>query len=343
VSSKSSISISITGRQSLPEKLLAYGLDWHLRGSRAFDSLLIEPLAEFASIELRGWDGQAVPEPIEPGRPTIFCMFPPPAEALGVPGARIVWIPMWDHARIYNQEWWERLSPELRVVALSKPVADRARSAGLSTLELRYYLDPSVLPTVEWDRGRVACYWNRTGMISPEALERLCQTLSLGRLLFRDQLDPRVDPGMAYTLPDTLGSTEVIPIRPSSKEEYLDLTREANFFIAPRTAEGVGLTFLEAMARGGCVIGYDAPTMNEYIRDGENGLLFKSRFPRFHPAAFVRLLRRSPHAVNVDQPWKRFSRQDHRALGERARLDHIAGHRSWLESIPAYGRFILDW
>jgi Glycosyl transferases group 1 len=328
----------------LTEKLTAYCLDWHANAfAGSAEDILVDPLASSAEIELRPWDGERLPEPLPSETPTIFYMFPPPAEVASAPGARIVWIPMWDHARIYSQEWWDRLSPRLRVVALSQPVADRARSAGLTTLELRYYLDPTGLPPAQWDRGRVACYWNRTGMLSREALGRLCQALSLGRLLFRDQLDPRVHPRMAYSLPAMLGHTEVIPIRPSSKEGYLEITREANIFVAPRTSEGVGLTFLEAMARGCCVIGYDAPTMNEYIRDGENGLLFKSRFSRLQPSAVVRLMRRSPHAVNVDQPWKRFAGADHAALGERARADHLVGYERWRERLPAYQRFLLDW
>ena len=34
------------------------------------------------------------------------------------------------------------------------------------------------------------------------------------------------------------------------------------------------MTFLEAMAMGKCVVAYDDATMNEYIEDGETGVLF---------------------------------------------------------------------
>lgn len=334
---------SITGGDSLTEELVAFGLDWHLTGSRAFDSLLIEPLRQSARVDLRRWDGQELTQRVPPGRPTIFCMFPPSEPAMRTAGARLVWIPMWDHARIYSKAWWNSLSPDLRVVAFSEPVRQRAEAAGLQTLKLTYFMDPAQSPPANWTGERVALYWNRTGMLAPAALERFCGALSISKLFFRDQLDPRISERLHYALPPRLGDTEVVSIEPRDREEYLEVTEMANVMIAPRTCEGVGLTFLEGMARGCCVLGYDAPTMNEYIRDGHNGLLFRSHHSRRRPAALLRLARRSPHPVNVDQPWRRFSEENHRALGEQARMDHVAGHQRWLESLPAYSRFILDW
>jgi glycosyltransferase involved in cell wall biosynthesis len=277
-------------------------------------------------------------------RPTVFYMFPPPPEVAETAGARVVWIPMWDHARIYSQEWWDNLPPSLRVIALSQPVFDRASSAGLATLNLRYFLHPARLPMAEWEHGRVGFYWNRTGMLSPEAVKRLCKALSLDRLLFREQLDPRIPERMGFRLPGRLGTTEVIPISPASRQEYLEMTQQANIFIAPRTSEGVGLTFLEAMARGCCVIGYDAPTMNEYIRHGENGLLFRGRRRGLPRRAVQRLLRgESPFLVPDDVRWELFFSVDPARLGRRARLDHEAGHERWLSRLPDYARFVLDW
>ena len=49
----------------------------------------------------------------------------------------------------------------------------------------------------------------------------------------------------------------------------------AAFYIAPRVYEGIGMSFLEAMARGRCVVAADHPTMNEYIEHGKTGFLFQ--------------------------------------------------------------------
>ena len=60
-------------------------------------------------------------------------------------------------------------------------------------------------------------------------------------------------------------------------EKYLELVSSIEVHIAPRLWEGIGLTFIEAMGYGCCVVGFDHPTMNEYIKHGVNGILIKNR------------------------------------------------------------------
>ncbi|MEM4619301.1 MAG: glycosyltransferase family 4 protein [Desulfurococcaceae archaeon] len=57
------------------------------------------------------------------------------------------------------------------------------------------------------------------------------------------------------------------------KVTYLKEISKHDFFIAPRYTEGIGLSFLEAMAMGIPVIASDLPTHNEYILNYKNGIL----------------------------------------------------------------------
>jgi len=59
--------------------------------------------------------------------------------------------------------------------------------------------------------------------------------------------------------------------------EHLALFASADVCLAPSRWEGLGLHLYEAMALGLPVITNDAPPMNEVVRDGENGLLVRSR------------------------------------------------------------------
>lgn len=327
------------------DRLIAYCLDWHVSFSGAFRKLLVEPLAPTAEIALTAWNGTTLPQPAASHAPAVFCQLPPPPELLEDPDARLVWIPMWDHASGLDEAWWRSLPPTLRVVAFSREVSIRARAAGLPTLELRYFEDPDDHRPASWTEGPIAFYWNRTGLVGPEFLAGMCRALGVRELLFRGRLDPQIGAGLGYELPQRLGRTLVTPLETEDRDSYLRTVARANVFIAPRPREGVGLTFLEALSRGCAVLAHDAPTMNEYIVHGRNGLLFADRSPssRTRIARRLRLAAPTPFAIDGAQPWDELAEHSLPELGRRAREDHVAGFARWSASGQAYARFLTDW
>lgn len=59
-----------------------------------------------------------------------------------------------------------------------------------------------------------------------------------------------------------------------SKEEIMQIIRDCDVYIAPRLEEGIGQSFLEALSAGLCVVAPNNGTMNEYLVDGVNGILY---------------------------------------------------------------------
>lgn len=94
--------------------------------------------------------------------------------------------------------------------------------------------------------------------------------------------------------------------------------QRANVYFAPRPGEGIGQSFLEAMARGQCVVAPDLGTMNEYIVHGVNGLLYDFENPR--PLNLT-------HVTD---------------LGARARAGIVAGRIVWQEAEQDLLRFVLE-
>ena len=82
---------------------------------------------------------------------------------------------------------------------------------------------------------------------------------------------------------------------------------QCNIFIAPRKFEGVGVSFLEAMARGIVVIAPDNPTMNEYIEHNKNGYLYDWKDPKAISLENLPQLRGSlrVQALEKYQLWKK--------------------------------------
>jgi glycosyltransferase involved in cell wall biosynthesis len=66
--------------------------------------------------------------------------------------------------------------------------------------------------------------------------------------------------------------------------------------MAPRTYDGIGQSFLEAMSYGIKVIASDSPTMNEYIRHNHNGYLYRLSAPE--PLALTNLPAMCAQAAN---------------------------------------------
>jgi hypothetical protein len=330
--------------------------NWHANrvSAAAYDTLL-DPLQPYFNYVLRSldWNELCPPEWTEKSQlPVVFFYATPPIEALRASGRIVVWIPMWDTARTFTSNFWEHVPRNVRIISFCDALSERTRAAGLQTLDVRYFCDPASNTPVEWQGERVAYYWNRIGLVSPRFLERWCDILRIDRLLFKAQMDPGIPQRLAFDLPHRFGRTvvETIP-HMENREDYFKLIESANIFLAPRPYEGIGMTFIEAMARGCAVFAYDGATMNEYIQSGKNGYLLRGR-PSL-PARTVAYGRRklakygfrTPRPlfyVRDDQPWDEVARFDLARMGQAARLAHIEGYTRWQAAIPQMAQFIRE-
>jgi hypothetical protein len=338
----------------------AYCFAWHIMTSPAFRHLLSEPLAPFLDVEFVAPPDLAdnADTPLPTTQPIIFCQRPPFPAWLADDRARIVWIPMWDLARNFPPAWWNALPKTLRVVAFSDAVAERAQNAGLPTLHLRYAKDLSQFPAVDWQAERTLMYWNRTGLISPGALRRLCETLDVRHVFFRGKLDPYVPRTASYRLPRRFGKTNV-QLMPDfmPREDYRALLSQTHIYIAPRAQEGVGMTFLEAMASGCMVVAANAPTMNEYIHHEQTGILLpfdqqanerNRRLRTFKRRPFLkrwrqRLLGPSFQHPITDVPISILEQCNPETLGLAARASLTTLYQTWQSQLAVYAQFILEW
>ncbi len=327
-------------------RVVAYCLDWHVNNSAAFHELFVLPLKQYAEVTLVAWDGSNLPHAPQSDvhLPTVFCQIAPPSDVFErVGAARVVWIPMWDNIREYDQAWWDALPRQLRVVGFSRAVVARAKRAGLPVLPLTFFADPREYAPAIWSDRIKLLYWNRVGLVGPDFLRKLCSVLDAETLLFRPDLDPRIDPARRYELPGRLGRTSVQVISPTDREGYLAHLQSANVFLAPRPHEGVGMTFIEALASGCAVLAHNAPAMSEYISHSENGFLFGGEAPPRR-----RLLGRlsgprneTPFVLPLDQDWRALKSLDLRALGTKARESQAQGFPRWQASLAEYVRFVL--
>jgi hypothetical protein len=350
------------GTRKMTPSIPIFGLEWHIRESPAQRLLVSDPLAPYARFEQIPWDGERLPALTASQRESkilAFFQLPPPPAVFEDPSARIVWIPMWDEARGYEPAWWGRLPKNLRVVSFSREVSRRSKPVGLETLELKYF-PPDGFPEADWAGERVLFHWNRSSLVGRDFLFRFCRALDVDRLVYFRTARDGVPAGLDFSIGDRIGKTRIQALTADgllSRRDYSNLAGRANIFLAPRTSEGVGLTFLEAMACGCAVFAFDAATMNEYITHGQNGFLLR-RYGRsvwnrvrgaieWRAVSARKRLGLPPgpptHPVSGWQDWNDMRLLNLKKLGDAARRTHQLGVQEWTNAVPQYARFILDW
>jgi glycosyltransferase involved in cell wall biosynthesis len=178
-----------------------------------------------------------------------------------------VWVPMWDGFNFLN--WRKRLAYQyyrVRVLSFCRQIDKYVKSVGLSSLSVQCFPPPmfsSIVPKAE--PPYAFFLWQRQPEINIDALMQMVGVENIAKVTYKgdQQVDISRYPFDIEILPGWI-----------DKDEYLLKMAEADFYVAPRWQEGIGFSFLEAMALGKVILGHDDATMNEYIINGMNGFLF---------------------------------------------------------------------
>lgn len=209
----------------------------------------------------------------------IFWEFLPGRFKIAVNGKPCLFVPMYDNE--WGSKWqWRRIARSgMSVLSFCDALTRHARSCGVKNiLTVHYAMDPSRFPQNTGD-PRKALYWDRSNFPEP-TIRALFESDALDELVVqRDFLPP---------------------------EEYAAFLDRFGVYIAPRAKEGIGMAFLEQIARGKCVIAHDDATMNEYIADGQTGIIRNFNTPRKKiSAADIQIVRGNirGHADNLYARW----------------------------------------
>lgn len=211
------------------------------------------------------------------------------------PGKRNVFVPMYDNEWASYWQWKRIAWSGMGVISFCEKVSAHARRCGVTNiLDVRYFPDPSDFPQEPGDPKRVFL-WER-GEITRSVAEKL------------------FPPSDGYVF-DVKRADEFL-----ERDAYLARIAKCGIVIAPRRKEGIGMAFLEAMAMGKCVVANNDATMNEYIEDGENGILFS--YDDVKPCAEVIIARAMANAAGFA-----VVRHDRWLQGSQAMNDFLVSQR----------------
>lgn len=183
---------------------------------------------------------------------------------------RMVFFPMFDHSGSWGIESWFSLR-NVRIISFSSHLTRRLQRWGFDARGTQFFPNPVEMPP--WGDPEKAFFWSRIQKINIGSVAELLRASSVHSIHIHRSMDPGqvfLPPSDAVRERFTITESEWFSTRDGLNQVMMD----CGIYIAPRLKEGIGMSFLEAMAMGRCVIAPDLPTMNEYIVHGETGLLY---------------------------------------------------------------------
>lgn len=210
----------------------------------------------------------------------FFQMIYQPEQLYLLPVDNIMLIPMYDAVVGLSDEFWLRYK-KIKFLNFSKTLHERLTALGLISVYYQYFLPPK---EVEYCKNNTSelkgFYWQRTNKITWNQIKKLVGTTDFSNIHIHAAVDP---PGYEFIEPteeEIKKYNITISTWFENKKKYLKHIEKYNVFFCPRLYEGIGISFIEAMAMGMCVVAPDNPTMNEYIENNKTGFLYDPNNPQ---------------------------------------------------------------
>lgn len=196
----------------------------------------------------------------------------------------VIYIPMldqfgqWQGPVLNLAGFWEPFQGS-KVLNFSNAVHCMTTGFGIVSHFVRYYQAvPEVPPAPR--QGLHGFFWLRRERELPwQVIRRLIANSTFDSFHVHLATDPGTAPAVPPPDEDIARHNITTSTWFENKADLNALIARANVYFAPRLEEGIGQSFLEAMARGQCVVAPNQGTMNEYILPGVNGLLYDIHAP----------------------------------------------------------------
>lgn len=179
-----------------------------------------------------------------------------------------VLFPMYDYLVSLEDEVWNNFR-DFKIINFCRKVHEDLIHRGYNSYYIQYF--PRTLEAEDIGSLKSVFFWQRMENINVNVIEKLFENEEIECIHVHKSMDPEqkyIEPHDKFKF-----KIEYSDWFDSLEDMHLIMEKSA-FYVAPRLYEGIGMSFLEAMAMGRFVIAPDTPTMNEYITDGVNGVLY---------------------------------------------------------------------
>lgn len=166
-----------------------------------------------------------------------------------------------------TEKWWPYR--DFMIICFAKLLERRLHQAGFSARYIQYFPKPS--ETLILGESDSVFFWYRREEINSSLVEHLFENTGVKRIHLHNSPDPWVSRATNMCSQRYEYTSSVWY---DTKAQLNEVIAQSAYYVAPRVSEGIGMSFLEAMALGKCVVAPNRATMNEYIAHGRTGLLY---------------------------------------------------------------------
>lgn len=200
-------------------------------------------------------------------------------------------IPMLDAVMSAND--LDFANKKITYISFSKVLHNKLTNLGCTSHYFQYFLNPFDFEA-NTSKELKGFFWERTDKLTfNNTIEKIVKVKDFDEFNYHNCIDPGSseinDPKKLKKKYKNITISNWFEDK-QSFEEYLS---KYTVYFAPRLFEGIGFSFLEAMAMGQCVIAPNNATMNEYIEDGHNGLLYNPDSPKKVDLSMVNSIRKN--------------------------------------------------
>lgn len=187
---------------------------------------------------------------------------------------KLSFFPMYDACHMLGNGYWTKLG-HIKIISFSSTLYTKLKRLGCNVFYMQYYPNPNDYLPINYNHKLSVFYWQRRKV--PTISSVLNVLGSVDHVHWHRAFDPGFVSNKELVVSDDSNVNKItISDWFENKSELEKLLSAMNIYIAPRDYEGIGMSFLEAMARGQCVISLDNPTMSEYISHNCDGVLIQN-------------------------------------------------------------------
>jgi Glycosyl transferase family 2/Glycosyl transferases group 1 len=187
----------------------------------------------------------------------------------------LVYVPMYDAVHKIGGPFWKRLG-KVKIICFSATLRATCLTYGLHSYFIQYYPETSKAADVGYATNRLF-FWQRRPFPNWQTLTSILPVNQFEKIHHHIAMDPGIPDNSESAITPTPSEIQQDSFSQSTwfekKNDLIATLNKFNLFFLPRDREGIGFSFLDAMANGMVPIGLNFPTYSEYVVDGINGFI----------------------------------------------------------------------